>query len=624
LDVAPDTNAESEASPTLLPSSGFFQLLDGPSRDALLKASAVRHYERGETVVEQGDYVDVLYVVVSGQLRVDVPDRHGLPIEVARYSPGDYFGEMSFLRGDRASATVRTATETQLLAVPHSVLGAVTDGNPAVMREIASVVARRLSATNKRFRDLRPGRSLGCISTRTPLSAAFLQAVCRSAAAHLRRPVLIVDVGGELPAADGHSFGALESALANPALLGEHDRFASLHEPAVGFLTRSGDGAIDDGKFLDLLSEYQSRYGLVLVCARPDEPSGLVLLSGLEGPVIIREVNARASDWPAPIGEGAEVVLLTESVARPDRRTGAPVLRTVSATVPGLATSDAGAEPGRSVAWVARHMLRRKVGLALGAGGAKGYAHLGVIEGLAALGVSIDFVAGSSIGAPIAAAVASRMPQVELRRSLDQTFARAFRFTLPLYSFLSAGALRRDLARIAKGSTFEQMALPLAIVTVDLMARTEVVFRNGDVARAMAASMAIPGIFPPVRWQGRQLVDGGLLNPIPNATVAQSGADVVIGVKLTNPAIEPHPAVRKRSFALRAPPIVDTIQAAFEVMQWKIIEDGSGRADVTIEPKFRGPTGLRDFGRADEFVQAGRDAVLASRAEIKALLPWVN
>jgi NTE family protein len=623
LDVAPDTNAEPDATRTLLPASGFFQLLDGPSRDALLKASSIHHYERGQTVVELGQFVDVLYIVTGGQLRCDVPDRHGLPLEVARYGPGDYFGEMSFLRGDRASATVRAATDTELLAIPHAVLGEVCDSNPGVMREIASVVARRLSATNQRFRDLRPGRSLGCVTRVTPLSVAFVQAVCRSAAAHLRHPMLIVDLTGMLAAADVHSFSTVEFALANPASLSEHDRFAAQDEPMVGLVSAGDDHPIDNGDFLDLLSQYQSRYGLVLVCARPDSPSAMTLLADLEGPLVIREANS--ADGPGVAGEGSQTVLLQESSpARPPQRQDGTAIRTVTTTVAALASSRPGAEPGRSVAWVARHALRRKVGLALGVGGAKGYAHLGVIDGLAELGISVDFVAGSSIGAPIAAAVASRMPTAELRRLLDQTFASAFRFTLPFHSFLSAGALRRDLERITKGSTFEQMALPLAIVAVDLMARTEVVFRSGDVARAMGASMAIPGIFPPVRWHGRQLVDGGLLNPIPNATVAQSGADVVIGVKLTNPASEPQVATRRRSFALRAPPIIDTIQAAFEVMQWKIIEDGSARADITIEPRFHGATGLRDFGRADEFVQAGRDAVLSSRAEIKALLPWAN
>ena len=604
---------------------GFFDHLDGASRELVVSASHLRRFERGATVIQQGDYVDQLFVVASGLLRADVPDRHGLPLEVARYGPGEYFGEMSFLRGDRASATVRAATDAELIAVPHSVLGEVSEGSPAVMREIAGVVAQRLNATNQRFRDLRPGRSLGCVSAGTPLSVAFLQAVCHSAAVHLRRPVLVVDFTGTLAAPNIHGLGSIEEALADPARLAEHDRFSGLSEPAVGLITGDAAEPVDVGRFLDLLSDYQSRYGLVLVCASPRSDSALSLLRDLEGPLLVREQGDSTESWSGLAGHGAETVLLSETpISRADRADELPPIRTLTTTVRALISSTPGSEPGRSIGWVARHVLRRKVGLALGAGGAKGYAHLGVIEALTSLGVSIDFVAGSSIGSPIAAALAARMPIEEVRRLLDQTFGKALRFTVPLHSFLSAAALRRELDRIAQGRTFEQLALPLAIVAVDLTRRTEVVFREGDVATAMAASMAIPGIFPPVRWQGRQLVDGGLLNPIPNATVAESGADVVIGVKLTNPALAPQVPTRKRSFALRGPPILDTIQAAFEIMQWKITEDGSARADVTIEPKFYGSTGLRDFGRAEEFVQAGRDAVTASRTEIKALLPWAN
>jgi NTE family protein len=609
-----------------LPSSGLFQLLDEHSRELVASAASLLHFEHGQTVLEQGQYVDQLYIVASGRLRVHVPDRHGLPFEVARYSPGDYYGEMSFLRGDRASATVEAATAATVWAIPHTVLGEVSERNPAIMREFAGAMAGRLSATNERFRQLRPGRSLGCISARTPLSIAFVRAVCRSAAAHLQRPVLVIDLAGGIAAEDMHLFTPIETALLDRRSLSEHDRFAERAQAAVGVVPCGSDGAIDAGALLDLISAYQTRYGLVLVCGSPAVRATLDLFDDLEGPIAIREANGRDDDWAnAPAGDGVGTVLISEQPLAPRTQAGsqAPV-RAVVAGVSDLATLRPAGEIGRSVDWVARHILRRKVGLALGAGGAKGYAHLGVIDGLAALGVPVDFVAGSSIGAPIAAAVAARMPTRELRRLLDQTFARALRPTIPIQSFLSNRSLRQDLEHIAAGRTFEELPLPLAIVAVDLVKRSEVVFRTGDVATAIVASMAIPGIFPPLRWRGRQLVDGGLLNPIPNRTVAQLGADIVIGVKLTSPVTLTGPVARRRTLAFRAPPIIDTIQAAFEVMQWKITEDGSARADVTVEPHFHGATGLRDFGRGDEFIAAGRAAVLAAESELKALLPWAK
>ena len=606
-----------------LPAAGFLQLLDETSRARIAGVSRRIHFERGDTVLEQGDYVDCLYVVESGLLRAEVPDRHGLPFEVARFGPGEYCGEMSFLRGERASATIRVATATDLFVIPHAILGDVSEHHPALMRELAGVVASRLSATNDRFRQLRPGRLLGCVSDRSGLSATFVRAVAQSAAEHLQGPVLMIDLGNCLTGDGTQALSDLECALSDPALLGEHDRFAGQPRPYVGLVPRREAGAIDIGRLLKLLSEYQSRYRLVLVHAVANSASDVSILNDFEGPLIVREAHAGiVADWSAPAKKGAETVLLAD---HPVVGVGADAIRVIETDLPRLMSARSGdVEPGRSIGWVARHVLRRNVGIALGAGGAKGYAHLGVMAELAKGGIFPDFLAGSSIGAPVAAAVASQMPLDELRRLLDRTFAKALRFTIPVQSFLSGRVLRKELEQIAKGRTFEDLPLPLAIVAVDLWRHSEVVFRSGDVATAMVASMAIPGIFPPVRWQGRQLVDGGVLNPIPNATVAASGADIVIGVKLSNPALGAEPPTRRRPFALRAPPIVDTIQAAFDIMQCKIIEDGAARADVTIEPRFQGTVGLRDFGHADEFIRAGREAVHASLAEIRALLPWAK
>ena len=160
------------------------------------------------------------------------------------------------------------------------------------------------------------------------------------------------------------------------------------------------------------------------------------------------------------------------------------------------------------------------------------------------------------------------------------------------------------------------------MVAVDLRRGREVIFRSGPAAGAIVASMAIPGIFPPSRIAGRILVDGGVLNPVPIAAVAASGAGVVIGVKLTTPVVERVEA--EQHGPLRTPPIVETVHHAFEVMQWRIVSDGAVRADVTIEPAFSGPTGLRDYRRGEEFVELGRAAAESAAGQIRQVLPWVG
>ncbi len=612
------------------PIDNLLKGLDEASRELLLGASSKMSIVSGSVLVEQGSFVDRLFVIADGVLRAEIPDRHGLPFEVARFGPGDYCGEMSFLRGERASSTIRAITNTQVWTIPHAVLSELAERSPAIMRELAGLVAKRLGETNLRFRQLRPGHVVACVTDGSELSVTFLGQVVRSAAVHLGRPVLMVDFSTALRTlADDSALPDVASLVADPYRLQSHDAFARRDAPLVGSIAAQ-QPVPDVARLLHLISELQSRYPLVVVHAPVLPEIDVRLLDGIDRLLLIRGNGPPAEAWSQIGSRGAaEFIVLDESAAPARGQASEPeILRVVPASLSALRTPPArvtfrSEEPWRSVGWTARHLIRRKVGLALGSGGSKGYAHLGIVERLRELEVPVDYVAGCSIGAPIAAAVAAELPMDELERLLDQTFGRALRPTLPLHSFLSNRGLRKELERISQGRRFEDLPIPLAIVAVDVAQRAEVVFRSGDLAEAMLASLAIPGIFPPVRNEGRQLVDGALLNPIPSATAAEMGADIVFGVKLINPSGQGRSQARRR-FAFRAPPIVDTIQNAFEVMQWKITSEGAVRSDITLEPVFRGTTGLRDFSRGPKFIEAGRASVEAARAAITELLPWVR
>jgi NTE family protein len=602
------------------PVEALYAALDDLGRAQLDAAATTIDIPEGEIVITMGSYTDRLYMVREGLLRTELLDRHGLPFEVARFGRGEIFGEMSFLRGDRASATVRAVTPVRLSAIPHPILGEIAEHHPSIMRELAGLVAKRLNETNQRFRQLRPGRAVACITTGSPATAALVRQAALSASRHLRRPVLVADLTGAFPAApDDTRLPSLTELLAEPAEMAVHDRFAA-GPPRLGVMAVSEEVGLSP--LLTALSDLQGRYPLV-VAHLDGGPFEERVADAVDGPILCREA-ADQPDWGIYVNRpgSLEVVLRSSPGASASKgRTVVASAATLEQTAPEWSN---GREPWRSVEWIARFMIRRRVGLALGAGGSKGYAHLGVIERLQEMNIPFDYIAGTSIGAPVAAAVAADVPLDELKDLLDHTFARALRPTVPIHSFLSSRVLTGELQRIAKGRKFEDLNTPLAIVTVDLLERTEVVLKKGDLARAMVASMAIPGIFPPVRDGGRQLVDGALINPIPNATVAEMGADVVIGVKLTNPALSRAAPPARRRISFRAPPIIDSIQAAFEVMQWKLSEGGAAGADIPIEPRFAGTTGLRDFTRGPEFMVRGRAAVDEARAAIGELLPWTQ
>ncbi len=181
----------------------------------------------------------------------------------------------------------------------------------------------------------------------------------------------------------------------------------------------------------------------------------------------------------------------------------------------------------------------KKVGLALGGGAARGGAHLGAIRAIEEAGVRVDYVAGTSIGAMVGAAYAAGTID-KLERFTQQLEWREMITFLDM-AFPSSGLIdgrhvTQFIDRLVDGRTFDELALPLSVVASDLNGGAEVVMCDGDVVKAVRASISIPGIFSPVRKGEMTLVDGGLVNPVPVTVVRGMGADFVIAVDLGHEA----------------------------------------------------------------------------------------
>jgi NTE family protein len=184
-------------------------------------------------------------------------------------------------------------------------------------------------------------------------------------------------------------------------------------------------------------------------------------------------------------------------------------------------------------------MKRRipKIGLALGSGGARGSAHTGVLKVLQAEGIPISVVAGSSIGSLMGATLAVGIPLEDVEKEwLDAGATRVFRSFLPTFprAGLSSGnELKKYLAQLLGKVRIEDLDMPYAAVACDLDTGEAVHLREGLLVDAVRASTAIPGIFHPLRWGDRLLVDGGLVDPVPIQVCRDLGADFVIAVDIT-------------------------------------------------------------------------------------------
>ena len=183
-----------------------------------------------------------------------------------------------------------------------------------------------------------------------------------------------------------------------------------------------------------------------------------------------------------------------------------------------------------------------RVALALGSGGARGYAHIGVIQALEERGYEIVSVAGTSMGALVGGLQAAG--QLEAYTAWVTGLTQRDVLRLLDLSIKAPGAIRADkiLARVSEllgGAVIEELPIPFTAVATDLLARKEVWFQRGPVDAAIRASIALPSVITPVMLNGRLLVDGGLMNPIPIAPTAASGADAVVAVSLAGEVEDP-------------------------------------------------------------------------------------
>ncbi|MBW9274089.1 MAG: patatin-like phospholipase RssA [Candidatus Thiodiazotropha sp. (ex. Lucinisca nassula)] len=187
--------------------------------------------------------------------------------------------------------------------------------------------------------------------------------------------------------------------------------------------------------------------------------------------------------------------------------------------------------------------MEMKIGLVLGSGAARGWSHIGIINGLAEMGIEPDIVSGSSIGALVGAAYAADKVDLLQAWTCSLTWKEIIRFLDP--TLLGGGLIQGDrltdfISEYVKNLEFESLKRQLGVVATDLETGREIWFREGPVMEAVRASISLPGLFTPLRHEGRWLVDGGLANPVPVSLCRAMGADIVIAVNLNGDILGKH------------------------------------------------------------------------------------
>jgi NTE family protein len=578
---------------------------DGVAREELaqlLSGLERRRYPAGAVVIAEGDRLNELYVVQSGRADVLVADREGVAHTVGRVRPGATVGEMSLFTGLPVTASVRATTDFDVLVLREDDFERIAAAFPVVYRNLGAILAERLVKKDRLAVEQAPTRVTVLHDHGAPPELGW--ALACSVAWHTRSAT-------ELIVVDDRGAPEALTAVAPPFTGGSRERaFLRVTSSYEALRSYSLAGQVEDAftRFRNVLVQVRDPAAARL----PAEP--VVHLTGADG----ADANGRVvRAWLDPVGRvapGQDGAIHVPALERAD----VEALRAGT-----LATST---PAGRALGWVARDVAGLKVGLALGAGSSKGYAHVGVLKALERAGFVPDYVAGTSIGAAVASLYAMGSDPAAVAATLDRVGPTLFRPTLPRAGLLSNRATRSALIAIGGRTRIEDLSLPLAIVAADLESQREVIFRSGLLWVAVLASISIPGVYPAQRVGPHTVVDGGVLNPVPASVAAAMGADTVVAVRLSTAAPEAALEANAVPAAGPKPSVLSVMLRAIEIMYGRLPVDAPEATTIAITPELPEIPGskLRNFTLGRRYIELGEAAAEEAIPRIAAALPWLQ
>lgn len=269
---------------------------------------------------------------------------------------------------------------------------------------------------------------------------------------------------------------------------------------------------------------------------------------------------------------------------------------------------------------------KKKIGLALSGGGAKGFAHIGVLKILEKYKIPIDFVSGTSMGAVIGAIYASDPNAKKMEKEiLGENLKKLLDYSLlPERGLIKGKKIEALLEKYLGKLDFKDLKIPLFVTSYDLGSRREIIFHKGNVAKAVRASISIPGVFIPIENKNRILVDGAIIDPIPTEILKKSGADIIIAVnvdyvKFKTP-ITNEKATTKYHYK-EIPKITTSAYKALQIMNSEMAESDLCRnqADFVININLNN-LGILEFGKVKKTIKTGEKAAKKSLEDLRQVI----
>lgn len=610
---------------------------------------------KGGTLLRENEPGEALYLIKSGRVRLVSHSENGEDVTVAFLGHGDSVGELALLTGEPHAFSAIADTTADFLVLAKADFDAVLEKHPLVGVHLSRALSKRLAVSFHPPQNRPKSPQLVTVVPGLPYEATLLAVINLSISLveQTRRRVVLVDISprsGDIARALG-----LPNPLSNDRSLREDElsdiqgiqALLSVHPSGLEVLSLAPKLLKDLLPSVPtLLAILKDHYDFVLLLPPTEkdvlsqtvlqESDRVLLLSWDQAPDLGVAATAILQENLGTLTTPVQRVVLqhpssqsptpadfripwTESFHQPFRETGSPYLVAAQAEAATAALDR-----------LARALGKLRVGLAMGSGAAYGYTLVGLLKVFEREKIPIDMVAGTSMGALLGSFFCAGLSPdriAEVSRSITKRwlFENIFGdLTFPHSGFLAGQTLNAFLRSVLGMVEFDQLPIPFAAIATDIRSGHEVVLREGRVADAVRASTSLPIIFRPFLHKGRFLVDGGLVNPVPTATVANMGADILISVNLTaKPSVRRGLGRYRSAFPLapRFPSLNEVFVKMIYTMQYEIAQSRTEIAHVVISPDVREYL-WTDFHRSDDIALIGETYAEEAVPKIKALLPF--
>nr|WP_245850444.1 MFS transporter [Mycobacterium angelicum] len=540
----------------------LFAGLDDETLADLRRSAEEIELEAGSYLFREGDPADSLYVVRDGRVQA-IQSLAGAQVVVREVGRGEVIGELGLLINAPRSASIRAVRDTTLVRLTKDQFNKIADAR--VLGALLEELATRLHKTP-------PPPVSRSTSTEVVVAVVGIDAAA---------PVSMV--ASELLSQLSTYVRAVDPGRVDRDGL---ERAEGSADKVVLHASQSADD-VDWRKFCLRVADR-----IVLVAGNPAPPE---------------ELPERAF--------GADLVLAGAPATREHRRAWEERITPRSVHTVNAATCTDDVRP------LAARLAGRSIGLVFGGGGARAFAHLGVLEELEAAGVAVDRFAGTSMGAIIAALAATGLDAAGVDAYVYEYFIRnnpVADYTVPVRGLIRGRRAPALLRRAYGDLLVEELPKEFRCVSVDLLARQAVVHRRGPLADAVGCSLRLPGIFPPYAYNGTLHVDGGVLDNLPvSALSGEEGPLVAVAIGFGGETASAR--VQESSGPPRIPGIAETLMRTMMMGSRSAAASTMAEADVVIRPGSRG-VGLLEFHQIDQAREAGRAATREALPQILALL----